>query len=119
MHVTTVPTALVAKHPWIVESLTLAFEEAKQLAMQRVANPRNVPLAFWRAYWEEEAALLGPDPWEYGLSDLNKRNYDTLVGYVHDQVLTGPRPRLEDLFPKEAFALQLPLPTMHRLTYGW
>ncbi|HXQ50513.1 MAG TPA: hypothetical protein VN802_05425 [Stellaceae bacterium] len=119
MHVTTVPTALVAKHPWIVESLTLAFEEAKQLAMQRVANPRNVPLAFWRAYWEEEAALLGPDPWSYGLSDLNKRNYDTLVGYVHDQVLTGPRPRLEDLFPKEAFALQLPLPTMHRLTYGW
>jgi len=119
MHVTTVPTALVEKHPWIVESLTLAFEEAKQLAFQRLANPRNVPLAFLRTYWEEESALLGPDPWEYGLSDRNKRNYDTLVGYVHDQVLIGPRPRLEDLFPKEAFALKLPLPAKHPIQYNF
>ena len=92
MHVTTVPTELVAKHPWVVESLTLAFEEAKQLAFQRLANPRNVPLAFCHTYREEEAALFGPDPWEYGLSDLNRRNYDTLVGYVHDQVLDWPAP---------------------------
>ena len=119
MHVTTVPTEIVAKHPWVVESLTLAFEAAKQLAVKRLVNPRNVPLAFFRTYWEEEQALLGPDPWEYGLSDLNRRNYDTLVGYVHDQVLTGPRPRLEQLFPKEAFALSLPLPRMHEIQYGF
>jgi 4,5-dihydroxyphthalate decarboxylase len=119
MHVTTVPTALVAKHPWIVESLTTAFEEAKQLAVQRLANPRHVPLAFFRSYWEEEHALLGADPWEYGLSDRNRRNYDTLVGYVHDQVLTGPRPRLEDLFAKEAFELTLPLPQRHAIEYGF
>jgi len=119
MHVTTVPTALVAKHPWVVESLTLAFEEAKQVAIKRLANPRNVPLAFFRTYWEEESDLLGPDPWEYGLSDRNKRNYDTLVGYVHDQVLTGPRPRLEDLFAKEGFALTLPLPAMHKIEYDF
>ena len=119
MHVTTVPTKLVAKHPWIVESLTHAFEEAKQVAFQRLANPRNVPLAFFRTYWEEERALFGRDPWEYGLSDLNRRNYDALVGYVHDQVLTGPRPRLEDLFAKEAFALELPLPAKHPIVYDF
>jgi 4,5-dihydroxyphthalate decarboxylase len=117
MHVTTVPTEIVEKYPWVVESLTLAFEEAKQLAFKRVANPRNVPLAFWRTYWEEERAMLGDDPWQYGLSDLNKRNYDTLVGYVHDQVLDGKRPQLEDLFPKEAFELELPLPKMHEIKY--
>ncbi len=115
MHVTTVPTEIVAKYPWVVESLTLAFEEAKQLAMKRVANPRNVPLAFWRTYWEEERAMLGDDPWQYGMSDLNKRNYDTLVGFVHDQVLDGPRPKLEDLFAKESFQLELPLPKMHEI----
>lgn len=119
MHVTTVPTEIVQKYPWVVESLTLAFEEAKQLAMKRVANPRNVPLAFWRTYWEEERAMLGDDPWQYGLSDLNKRNYDTLVGFVHDQVLDGPRPQLEDLFPKEAFQLELPLPKMHEIKYDF
>jgi 4,5-dihydroxyphthalate decarboxylase len=119
MHVTTVPTEIVQKYPWVVESLTLAFEEAKQLAMKRVANPRNVPLAFFRTYWEEERAMLGDDGWQYGLSDLNKRNYDTLVGYVHDQVLDGPRPQLEDLFPKEAFELELPLPKMHEIKYDF
>jgi 4,5-dihydroxyphthalate decarboxylase len=119
MHVTTVPTEIVAKYPWVVESLTLAFEEAKQLAMKRVANPRNVPLAFFRTYWEEERAMLGDDAWQYGLSDLNQRNYDTLVGYVHDQVLDGPRPQLKDLFAKEAFELELPLPTMHEIKYDF
>jgi 4,5-dihydroxyphthalate decarboxylase len=119
MHVTTVPTRIVEKHPWVVESLTIAFEEAKQLAYQRIANPRNVPLAFFRTYWEEERELLGDDPWEYGLSDLNRRNYDTLVGYVHEQVLTGKRPTLRDLFPKEAFELKLPLPMMHKIEYGF
>ncbi len=119
MHVTTVPTAIVAKHPWVVESLTLAFEEAKQLAYQRLANPRNVPLAFYRTYCEEEQALLGRDPWEYGLSDANRRNYGALVRYVHEQVLSGPLPRLEDLFAKEAFELKLPLPRMHRIEYDF
>ena len=117
MHVTTVPSEIVARHPWVVGSLTRAFEEAKRLAYQRLANPRNVPLAWFRAYWEEERALLGADPWEYGLSEINKRNYGTLVGWVHEQVLTGKRPALEDLFPKEAFELELPLPRMHEIDY--
>jgi 4,5-dihydroxyphthalate decarboxylase len=119
MHVTTIPTEIVAKYPWVVESLTNAFEEAKQLGYRRLANPRNVPLAFAHTYWEEERALLGEDAWEYGLSDLNKRNYDTLVGYVHDQVLTGPRPQLTDLFPEEAFELELPLPKMHPIKFNF
>ena len=117
MHVTTIPSKVVARYPWVVESLVLAFEEAKQLAYQRLANPRNVPLAWFRTYWEEERALLGADPWEYGLSEINKRNYDTLVGWVHEQVLTGRRPALGDLFPKEAFELELPLPRMHEIDY--
>jgi 4,5-dihydroxyphthalate decarboxylase len=117
MHVTTIPAKVVAKYPWAVESLVLAFEEAKQLAYQRLANPRNVPLAWYGSRWEEERALLGPDPWEYGLSELNRRNYATLAGWVHAQVLSGARPQLEDLFPKEAFQLKLPLPRTHEIDY--
>lgn len=119
MHVTTVPTEIVAKYPWVVESLTLAFEEAKQLAYRRLANPRNTPLVFCRSYCDEERAMFGDDPWQYGLSELNRRNYDTLVGYVHDQVLTGARPRLEDLFAKEAFEIELPLPRIHPIVYDF
>ena len=117
MHVTTVPTAIVEKYPWVVESLTMAFEEAKQLAFKRLANPRNVPLALWQYYWEDERRVFGEDPWQYGFSDLNRRNYDTLVGYVHDQVLAGPRPKIEDLFAKGSFDIPTPLPKMHEIDY--
>lgn len=119
MHVTTIPMAIVAKYPWVVESLTLAFEEAKQLAFQRLINPRIVPLAFYRSAWEEERALLGPDPWEYGMSERNQCNYGSLVHYVHEQLLSGPTQALEDLFPKEAFEIQLPLPSFHKTIYGF
>ena len=119
MHVTTIPMEIVARYPWVVESLTHAFEEAKQLAFQRLINPRIVPLAFYRSAWEEERALLGPDPWEYGMSERNQKNYGTLVKYVHDQLLTGPTQSLHDLFPKEAFEIKLPLPTFHKTIYGF
>ena len=42
--------------------------------------------------------LLGPDPWEYGLTDANRRNFETLVGYSHDQGLIGRRIELDELF---------------------
>ncbi len=118
MHVTTVPTKIVEKHPWVVESLVNAFEESKQLAYQRLVNPRIVPLAWYQTYCEREAEMLGPDPWEFGWSEANRKNYDTLVGYVHAQLLGDlPRPRLEDLFAKESFALDLPLPRWHERKY--
>jgi 4,5-dihydroxyphthalate decarboxylase len=119
MHITTLPQEIVARHPWVVESLVHAFEEAKQLACQRVANPRIVPLAWFRTEWEEERRLLGPDPWQYGLSEINKKNYDTLAGFVHEQGMTRRRMRLQDLFAKEAFELELPLPRTHEIKYDF
>jgi 4,5-dihydroxyphthalate decarboxylase len=119
MHITTVPQELVARHPWIVESLTHAFEEAKQLAFRHVANPRIVPLAWFRTQWEEERRLLGRDPWEFGLSDLNKRNYDQLSQFVYEQGMTSRKMPLEDLFAKEAFELELPLPLKHPVVYDF
>jgi len=119
MHITTVPEAIVARHPWVVESLTLAFEEAKQIAFKRLANPRVVPLAWYRTQWEEERKALGRDPWEYGLSEINKKNYDLLAGFVHEQGMTKRRMTLEELFAKEAFELKLPLPRMHEIEYDF
>ena len=119
MHITTVPMEIVAKHPWVVESLTHAFDEAKQLALKRLANPRIVPLAWFRSDWEDERHLLGRDPWEYGLSDINKKNYDLLAQFVHQQGMTNRRMTLRDLFAKEAFELELPLPLKHPVEYDF
>ena len=63
-----------------------------------MANPRIVPLAWYRALWEEQERVLGPDPWEYGLSEKNCKVLEMLVGYSHEQGLIKKRPKLEDLF---------------------
>lgn len=119
MHITTLPMEIVAKYPWVVESLTQAFEEAKQLAFKRLANPRIVPLAWFRTDWEDERHFLGRDPWEYGLSETNQKNYDLLAQFVHEQGMTRRRMTLQDLFAKESFELDLPLPLKHPVEYDF
>ena len=75
-----------------------AFEKAKAHAMKRMINPRIVPLAWYQEAWEEQAQLLGSDPWEYGLTERNRFTLETLAGYSHEQGLTRRRLSLEELF---------------------
>ena len=85
-------------NPWVVDSLIKAFDEAKKIAYRRLTNPRIVPLAWYRTQWEEEQELLGDDPWAYGLTEANRNNIETLIGYVHQQGLTDRRMSIEELF---------------------
>ena len=98
MHVLGIRQALTDRHPWLAINLYRAFSEAKTLAMKRMANPRIGPLAWFRAAWEEQERVLGPDPWEYGMSEKNRKNLETVVGYSHQQGLIRQRPALEQLF---------------------
>lgn len=98
MHVTVIQQEIVDKHPWVPGSLMRALEESKARAYRRVANPRVVPLAWWANAWEEQKRLLGPDPWEYGLTPANVRNLETLLGYTHQQGLISRKPPLSELF---------------------
>jgi len=98
MHVLGLRQALVEQHPWIAVNLFNALNEAKAIAMERAQNPRIVPLAWYRDAWEEQEKILGPDPWEYGLTDNNRKNLETLAGYSHEQGLIKRKPALEQLF---------------------
>jgi 4,5-dihydroxyphthalate decarboxylase len=98
MHVTTVKQEIVDKYPWIPTNLVKAFEASKQLAYRRVANPRMVPLAFVRTAVEEQEAILGKDPWSYGLTPLNRRNLETVQRYAHQQGLIKTIVPLDALF---------------------
>jgi 4,5-dihydroxyphthalate decarboxylase len=42
--------------------------------------------------------VLGPDPWEYGLTEKNRKVLEMLVGYSHEQGLIKKRPPLDQLF---------------------
>jgi 4,5-dihydroxyphthalate decarboxylase len=98
MHVLGLKQEIVDKHPWVPINMFQAFQRAKAIAMARMANPRIVPLAWYREAWEEQEQILGPDPWEYGLGDKNRHTIETLAGYSHEQGLTRRRLTAEDLF---------------------
>jgi 4,5-dihydroxyphthalate decarboxylase len=98
MHVMGINQEIVDRHPWVPISLFQAFQKSKDIAMRRMVNPRIVPLAWYREAWEEQEKLLGPDPWEYGLTDRNRNTLETLAGYSHEQGLTRRRMPLDELF---------------------
>jgi len=98
MHVTVIRQEIVDKYPWVATNLVKAFDEAKALAYRRVANPRVVPLAWVRTAWEEQLDVLGPDPWEYGLGEANRKNVQTALRYCHQQGLIGRMIPLDQLF---------------------
>jgi 4,5-dihydroxyphthalate decarboxylase len=98
MHVTVIRQQILNENPWVAASLVRAFEKAKQIAYERVRNPRVVPLAWFSAAWEEQNELLGPDPWGYGLGAANRKNLETAVRYTHQQGLIGREIPVAELF---------------------
>jgi 4,5-dihydroxyphthalate decarboxylase len=98
MHVTTIKQEIVDKYPWVATNLVKAFEEAKQIAYRRIANPRMVPIAWVRTALEEQEEVLGPDPWAYGLTPANRKNLETVLRYTHQQGMIRKMFPLDELF---------------------
>lgn len=66
--------------------------------MKRMENPRISPLVWYREAWEEQEEIIGTDPWEYGASERNINNINTLAGYAYNSGLTKRRYTFDDLF---------------------
>jgi 4,5-dihydroxyphthalate decarboxylase len=98
MHVTTIKREIVDKYPWVATNLVKAFEEAKNIAYRRIANPRMVPIAWVRTALEEQEEVLGPDPWAYGLTPANRKNLETVQRYTHQQGMIRKIQPLDSLF---------------------
>jgi 4,5-dihydroxyphthalate decarboxylase len=98
MHVTAIKQEIVERYPWVPMMLCRAFEAAKQLAYQRMANVRVVPLPWFAAHWEDERKLFGPDPWAYGLGETNRKVIETAVRYTHEQGMTFRPMTVDEMF---------------------
>jgi 4,5-dihydroxyphthalate decarboxylase len=98
MHVLGIKQEVVAEHPWVPINMYHAFNEAKAIAMARMENPRIVPLAWYREAWEEQEEILGTDPWQYGLGEQNRKNFELMVQFAHEQGFTKRRMDLDELF---------------------
>ena len=89
MHTTAIKQEIVDKYPWVPINLYQALEASKKAAYKRMENPRIVPLAWFRSFLEEQEELLGPDPWVYGLGEINRKALETLMQYSQEQGLIG------------------------------
>ena len=65
-------------------------------------NPRIVPLAWFRHFWEGTGRVLGTDPWSYGLGEINRKALETLMQYSQEQGLIGRKLSLDELFVSTA-----------------
>lgn len=89
---------ILQEHPWVAESLMVAFERAKEVAYERLANPRVIPGAWFMVEQEEERRILGPDPYPYGLEERNRRTLQALIRYCLELGFIERPLAVEELF---------------------
>lgn len=97
MHTVAMKQDLAERHPWLARSVLKAFEASKQQAYRTMRDPRRVSLAWLMSLMEEQLAVMGPDPWPYGL-EPNRKPLETLIGYSFEQGCISAKPPLESLF---------------------
>lgn len=97
MHTVVIKADLVARHPWLAVSLLNAFRESKERAFRHMADPRSVSLAWLREALEEQAEIMGPDPWSYNF-ETSRATVETLIRYSHEQGMISRAFPAEDLF---------------------
>ncbi len=99
MHTVIIRGELVRQHPWLPASLYNAFCKAKEMAFQRMGESGAMAAALpWMlAEWEETKALMGPDPWPYGVA-ASRTTVETLTRYAFEEGLATKHLRAEDMF---------------------
>ena len=102
MHTVVIRRDVYAKNPWIAQSLSKAFTEAKtrayELYKQTAALPAMVPWLV--AELEEARREMGEDWWPYGL-EPNRKALETFLRYHHEQGLSKRLFKPDELFARE------------------
>ncbi len=99
MHLLAVHKRKVAELPWLPASLFKAFEQAKNMAIERLLE-ENEPMATYP--WidgvvTEAQDIMGKDFWPYGLEE-NRKAIETFIRYHYDQGLAQKKLTIEELF---------------------
>ena len=80
MHTVVIRDDVLARHPWVAKTLFKAFDRAKTEMHQAMRDPRRVSLVWMQDLLEEQRALMGPDPWVYGI-EPNRKTLEALHRY--------------------------------------
>lgn len=85
------------RHPSAAMELYRAWGEAKKRALGDDEDATFSNFAWVRQTWEEQRALMGPDPWQYGITG-NEQVLNTLIRYAEEQGLLQKNVTIPDLF---------------------
>ena len=99
MHLVGVRRSIVEQHPWLPAAVFKAFSQAKDVALEALADPSasKVTLPFMEERVNEARADMGDDFWSYGIAGSRK----TLTNFLHHHHAQGLSSRL--VAPEELF----------------
>lgn len=95
MH-TVVLHADVARDAAVPRRVFEAYAQAKRTALTRRLGSTLLPFA--ERLWDQYGPPGRPDPYQHGLTDLNRRNIATLARYLREQGFIAREPEVETLF---------------------
>ena len=96
-HAITFHTAYLEKHPNAAQEMFDACVEAKNLALRDDADATYSNFVWNRQVWEEQQAVMGADPWKFGIKD-NEKVLKTIIRFADEQGLLAKSITIDDLF---------------------
>jgi 4,5-dihydroxyphthalate decarboxylase len=96
-HAITFHAAYLEKHPSAAQEMFNACVEAKNLALRDDADATYSNFVWNRQVWEEQQAVMGADPWKFGIKH-NEKVLNTIVRFAGEQGLLAQQVTLSDLF---------------------
>jgi len=99
MHLVGVRRTLVEQHPWLPGAVFKAFSQAKDKAVDMLADPSasKATLPFLEERVAQARALMGDDFWPYGL-EANRKTLEAFLRHHHSQGLSARLVKPEELF---------------------
>jgi 4,5-dihydroxyphthalate decarboxylase len=97
MHLVAIRDEILDAEPWVANSLLDAFREARDRALDPGAG-EYTSLTWSHLHFRRQREALGPNIWDYGLTEQTRRELRTFVGYAHNQGLVPREYELSELF---------------------
>jgi 4,5-dihydroxyphthalate decarboxylase len=100
MHVVAIKRSVFDAHPWIGPNLVAAFEEAKHRSFARLTDVSAswLPIPWSFDCLPRAQALIGDDPWPYGVAP-NRQTLSAFLSFAFEQGVCARTLEPEDLFP--------------------
>jgi 4,5-dihydroxyphthalate decarboxylase len=96
-HHVIVQNRILREHPWVALELFKALQQSKEVAYARARQHQATYLYFPGKDFQEQAAVLGDDPYPIGLRAMGKNVERAIQGSLEQGLLTKPL-RLEDIY---------------------